>query len=164
MQESTLADQAPPPGKSLVCIHRPRARQGYGLYTGVWDSKNLIADLGNGHSVAYVCDPGKHYFINRSVELVAVVEAELLRDNTYDLWLDTAGAWIASFKLKPVTRGSKDRSHAAIWAKENHWVTRGPSAAGHEHARAQEIELILHDFIEGEKKGRLQHLSADDHR
>lgn len=164
MQASALTSEIPPAGKTLVCIHRPRARQGYGLYTGVWDSKSLIADLGNGHSVAYVCEPGKHYFISRSVELVAVVEADLLPDSTYDLWVDTAGAFIASFKLKPVTHDSKERSEVATWEKENHWVTPGSSAAGYEQSKSQEIELILHDFVDGEKKERLQHLSADDHR
>jgi hypothetical protein len=164
MQPAGLASETPPPGKTLVCIHRPRAAQGYGLYTGVWDSKHLIADLGNGQSVAYVCDPGKHYFIDRSVELISVVEADLLPESTYDLWVDTAGTWIASFKLKPVTHGSKEQSRVAGWLKENHWVTRGPAAIEHERERTPEIELILHDFVGGEKASRVQHLSTDDHR
>ena len=37
----------PPAGKALVLIHRPRAAQGYKLYTGVWDGSHFIADLGN---------------------------------------------------------------------------------------------------------------------
>jgi len=164
MQASTLAPAAPPADKSLVCIHRPRARQGYGLFTGVWDSTTLVADLGNGQSVAYVCDPGKHYFLNRSVELVAVVEADLLPGKTYHLRLDTAGAFIASFKLKPVTHGSPEQAMVATWDRENHWVTRGAEAAQYEQAKTPDVAIILHDFVGGEKKGRLQHLAADDCR
>src|SRR5207237_3319354 len=94
MQKAPAAVGTPPSDKSLVLIHRPRNYQGYGLYTGVWDSRHFIADLGNGHSAAYECEPGTHYFINRSVERVGVVEAQLLPAQTYDLRLDTAGAFI----------------------------------------------------------------------
>src|SRR5215831_11366182 len=78
MLPTTAPSAAVPADKSMVRIHRPRAFQGCALYTGVWDSGHFIADLGNGHSVAYVCDPGTRYFINRSVERVGVVEAGLL--------------------------------------------------------------------------------------
>ena len=164
MQKSVAALEAPPAGKSLVVIHRPRAQQGYGLYTGVWDSTNFLADLGNGHSFAYACEPGKHYFINRSVERVGVIEAELLPEKTYDLRVDTAGTFIASFQLEPIKRGDKSRDKIARWSKENLWVTRGPTAGAHEQLRRKEIELIMKDFISGEKKDRLRKLGADDHR
>jgi len=162
--ERATPPEAPPTGSSLVQIHRPRAAQGYKLYTGVWDSTNMIADLGNGHSVAYVCAPGKHYFINRSVERVGVVEAQLLPDKTYDLRLDTAGAFIASFQLEPIKRGDKLRELTTKWAQEHIWVTRGPLAAEYEQKSRKELELIIHDFVFGEKKDRLRHLDPDDHR
>ena len=164
MEAANLAPAAPPAGKSLVCIHRPRARQGYNLYTGVWDSTSFVADLGNGQSVAYVCDPGKHYFLNRSVELVAVVEADLQPGKTYDLWLDTAGAFIASFKLKPVTHCSPEQAKVATWTTENHWVERGTESVAYEQLRTPEVDTILHDFVGGPKQYRLQHLAADDCR
>jgi hypothetical protein len=163
MQRATPV-ATPPAGKSLVLIHRPRAMQGYKLYTTVWDSTNLIADLGNGHSVAYVCDPGTHYFINRSVERVGVVEAQVLPNQSYHLRLDTAGAFIASFQLEPVKRGD-DGTWKKIpeWTNEHIWVTRGPAAANYERRELREVELIIQDFVHGQKKDRLRHLGPDDH-
>lgn len=154
---------APSPGKSLVLIHRPRHSQGYKLYTGVWDSKKFIADLGNGHSVAYECEPGTHYFINRSVERVGVVEAQLLPDHTYGLWVNIAGAFVASFQIEPLKRGAKNFDNASKWANENTWINRAPPSDEHERVRQSEIELIMKDFISGEKKDRLRHLGPDDY-
>src|ERR1019366_6461774 len=149
----------PPPGQSLVLIHRPRNAQGYGLYTGVWDGRHFIADLGNGNSTAYVCEPGRHYFINRSVERIGVVEADLLPDKIYMLRLGIAGVWIASFQLEPMKRGDRSAEKiAARCEKENAWVGRGSAAAAHETLRQPEIELILKDFVNGDKRDRLRHL------
>jgi hypothetical protein len=164
MQKAASVVDAPPAGKSLVLIHRPRAGQGYKLYTGVWDSTNFLADLGNGHSFTYACEPGRHYFINRSIERVGVVEAELLPEKIYDLRLDTAGAFLASFQLEPIKRSDKTREKIAGWSKENLRVTRGPTAENHERLRRKEIELILQDFVFGAKKDRLRKLGPDDHR
>jgi len=164
MQRSSAPLGPLPTGKAQVEIHRPRAYQGFGLYTGVWDSNKFIADLGNGQSVAYVCEPGTHYFINRSVERVGVVETQLLPEKTYQLWLDTAGAFIASFQLEPVKHGSKQWDQVPAWSKENLWVTRAPPAAVHEEQRQKDIQIILHDFVGGEKADRLRHLGADEHR
>jgi hypothetical protein len=161
----TSAPTGPPPAdKALVLIHRPRAYQGYVLYTGVWDGTNFVADLGNGHSVAYPCDPGQHYFINRSVERVGVVEAQLQPRQIYDLRLDTANSFIASFQIEPINAADPERKNIAGWEKEHLWVTRGPAAAKHEQDRQRDIQLILRDFITGDKKDRLRHLGADDHR
>ena len=55
-----------------------------------------------------------------------------------------------------------EKTHA--WSKENLWVTRGPVAADHERLRRAEIELILKDFVFGEKKDRLRKLGPEDHR
>jgi hypothetical protein len=155
---------APPTGKSEVFIHRPRNMQGYALYTGVWDSYHFVTDLGNGHSTAYVCDAGTHYFINRSVERVGVVEGNLLPDQAYDLWVDTAGAFIASFQLEPVMPGSKQQKMIPKWEREHVWVDRGPEANQYEQSRQKDIELILQDFVSGSKRDRLWHLAPEDHR
>ncbi len=163
MAKASARIDAPSSGKALVLIHRPRNSQGYKLYTGVWDSTTLIADLGNGHSVAYECNPGTHYFINRSVERVGVVEAKLLPDRTYALWINIAGALIASFQIEPLKPGGKNWDQAPKWAAENVWVARAPAAEAHESLRRPEIELIMKDFISGEKKDRLRHLGPDDH-
>jgi len=164
MQKAPAAVTKPPSDKALVLIHRPRAYQGYALYTGVWDSKQFIADLGNGHSVAYECEPGTHYFINRSVERVGVIEAKLLPAQTYDLRLETAGAFIASFQIEPIKHDDRESKEVPKWEKENLWVTRAPAAAAHEQERQKEIELIINDFVSGEKKNRVRHLGPDDHR
>ncbi len=165
LMKPTAAPVGPPvAGKSAVMIHRPRAAQGYGLYTGVWDSTNFLADLGNGHSVAYLCEPGTHYLINRSVERVGVVEAQLLPDQTYDLWLDTCGGFIASFQLEPIKSGDKKRRDVPEWTRENLWLTRAPAAAAHEQQRQRDIQIILMDFTSGEKKDRVRHLTVEDHR
>jgi hypothetical protein len=165
MQPAFAPAMLPPPGKTLVCIHRPRATQGYVLYTGIWDSTKLIADLGNGHSVAYVCEPGKHYFINRSAEVVGVVEADLLPDKTYDLCTHIAGAFVASFKLKPLKPGDKEYQKLPKLLATQMWVTPEPGAAGdYQSRKGKEVEHILQDFSSGDKNDRLQHLSAEDHR
>jgi hypothetical protein len=164
MQGSSAPAGPPPADKALVLVHRPRAFQGYGLYATVWDSTNFLADLGNGNSVAYPCEPGQHYFVNRSVERVGVVDARLLAAQTYDLWLDTAGAFIASFQIEPIKAGDPQRKDVANWEKEHLWVTRGPGASRYEQDHQKDIQLILHDFLEGDKKDRLRRLHPDDHR
>jgi len=166
LMQSASAPVAPPPaGKSLVCIHRPRSGQGYALYTGIWDGTKLIADLGNGHSVAYVCEPGKHYFINRSAEVVGVVEADLLPDKTYDLCTHIAGAFVASFKLKPLKPGDKDYQQLPKLLTTQIWVAPAPVAIeDYQSRKGKEVEQIIQDFVSGDKNDRLQHLSAEDHR
>ena len=181
----------PPPGMALIQIHRPRAQQGYKLYTGVYDSTNMVADLGNGHSVAYVCDPGTHYLINRSVERVGVVEARVLADKTYHLRVGTAGAFIASFQLEPIKKTDSIAKKIPAWTKDHIWVTRALAAARpegsaeftptgldrnrgialpwvakikQEESVRAELELILRDFVNGPKKDRLRHLDPDDSR
>jgi hypothetical protein len=162
MDESAPPPEAPPEGKSLVCIHRPKS--GAKLYTTIWDRVRLIGDLGNGHSLAYVCEPGKHYFINRSVQRTGVVDAELLPGKTYDLWVAIKGTGIVSFELEPVKPGSKERGLVAQWSQENRWVSLRPSAATTDDKKVGEIEDIIRDFTTGRKQARLQHLASTDFR
>jgi hypothetical protein len=163
MQDSVAPPDVPPGEKSLVCIHRRKA--GFKLYTSIWDGTHLIGDLGDGHSLAYVCEPGKHYFLNRSTERAGVVEAELLPGKTYDLWLDIPWAtFVVSFELKPVKPGSKQRDLVAKWSRENRWVTADPSATTPDPRKVSEIEQIIRDFTTGEKQARLQHLAPGDSR
>jgi len=98
------------------------------------------------------------------VERVGVVKAELLPDHIYGLRLDTAGALIASFQLEPLKPGTKQWKKAEVWAKENRWLAKTPAADAHEQERQSEIELILKDFVGGEKQDRLRQLGADEHR
>lgn len=164
MQSVPRPTLVPAAGQSLVLIHRPRAYQGHPLYTGVWDGTNFIADLGNGHSVAYPCEPGRHYLLNRSVERVGVVAAELLPDQIYDLHLTTCGMWIASFQIEPLRQDDKLRRNLPKWEKEHLWVGRNEKAAKHEAERQLDVNLILKDFVSGEKQDRLRHIKPEDHR
>ena len=73
MAASSGVPASPPAGKALVCIHRPKSHAAHNYYIGIWEDTKFIADLGNGHSVAYICEPGKHYFMS----LFAWVEPRL---------------------------------------------------------------------------------------
>jgi hypothetical protein len=94
---------------------------------------------------------------------MGVVEVQLLPGQTYRLWLDDAGVLIPSFRLEPTKPGDKAWPKVLKREKTNLWVTRAPAAAEHEKLRQSEIELIIHDFVSGEKKDRLRHLGPDDH-
>ncbi len=159
MAASLSAPASPPAGKTLVCIHRPRARTEYKVYTAIWDGTKFIADLGNGHSVAYVCEPGQHYFMNLSGDSPACVEAQLLPDKTYDLWVNTF-----PIKLKPVHQGDITQQKIAAWTGENRWVAPASTAADYEQRKQEKIRQLLEEFISGKRHDRLQHMAAEDHR
>jgi hypothetical protein len=163
MQGTASPPAAPPSGKALVCIHRPAAHGGRFVKTGVWDSTHLVGALGSGHSVAYVCDPGQHYFVSRSSDMVAVVEAQLLADKTYDLRVETGGL-VPSLKIKPLKPSDPEAKKVAQWSKENLWVVPGQSAAAYEQKKGESVEEILRDFVHGSKQNRVEHLSSEDHR
>jgi len=165
MTASLSAPASPPAGKALVCIHRPTAGMGWNLYTAIWEDTNFIADLGNGHSVACVCEPGKHYFMNLSVEETGCVEAQLLPDQIYDLRVQSGyGFWVASFKLKPLHQDGKTRQLVTKWTKRNHWVEAASPAAAYEQANQDKIRQLLEEFTSGKRQDKLQHLAPEDHR
>jgi len=165
MAAEASAPTSPPSGKVLVCIHRPKAYFGCKLYSSVWDGTKFIADLGNGHSVAYVCDPGEHYFLNRSAEEQGCVEAQLLPDQTYDLWVKNGyGTWVASFKLVPVDQNQENRQKVAEWTQKNRWVSPASPSEAYEAKKQEEVKQLLDEFISGRRHDKLQQLSADDHR
>jgi hypothetical protein len=156
---------APPAGKALVCIHRPRSYWGQKFYTGVWDGNHFIADLGNGHSVAYVCQPGRHCFLNLSIEAEGCVEADLLPDQTYDLWTDTVLATaLVSFKIKPLHQDEATRQLVAKWTRKHRWVEPAPPSADYELSKQEVVRGLLEDFTSGKRQNKLQHLASEDHR
>jgi len=158
---------APPAGKALVCIHRPKAFWGHPLYTKIWDGTNFIADLGNCHSVAYVCEPGLHYFMNTSAQAEGCVEAQLLPDKTYDLRTETiTSTLIVSFKIKPIQQNAEERQQVAEWTRKNRWVEPGPRASAfvQNEKEQNDIRQLIEDFTSGKRHDKLQHLAADDHR
>jgi len=157
--------ETPPAGKALIFIHCPKTSLYVKLDTGLWDGTNFIGGLGNGYSTAYVCEPGEHYFMNLSVEITACVEAQLLPDQTYDLWVDTyRGMFVTSYKLKPLHQDAKTRRRVAKWTQEDRWVAPGSSAGAYEQAKQDDIRRLLEEFISGLRHEKLQHLAPDDHR
>lgn len=156
---------APPPGKTLVCIHCPKTSLYVKLDTRIWDGTNFVASLGNGFSTAYVCEPGEHYFLNLSVEISACVEASLLPDQTYDLWVDTyRGMFVTSYKIKPLKQDDKTRRRVAKWSEQNRWVERASAAADYEQDKQATVLNLLEEFTAGDRKDKLQHLAPEDHR
>jgi len=165
MAVMSAGPSAPPPGMAMVCIHRPRAGIGAKLYTAVWDDAKFVADLGNGHSSAYVCTPGLHHFLNLSVEETGCIEAQLLPDQIYDLRIDGGyGVWIASFKIVPVHQDAEGKKLVAEWTRKNRWVERPSSSAAYEQARQADISRVIEEFTTGRRHDKLQHLAPDDHR
>jgi hypothetical protein len=164
MAASVGTPAAPPAGKTLVCIHRPKNSMGWKLYTKIWCDSKFIGDLGNRHSMAYVCEPGEHYFMNTSVEETGCVEAQLLPDQTYDLWVQGGyGFWVASFKLKPVQQDDKGRQLVAKWTQQDRWVQATPTPADL-LAKEDHIKSVFEEFISGRRHDKLQHLAPEDHR
>jgi hypothetical protein len=157
MAAALSAPASPPAGKTLVCIHRPRTYIGYTLYVGIWDSTNFVADLGNRHSVAYVCEPGQHYFISLFISS-SCVKVQLLPDKTYDLWM------YSTLELRPVHQDEKMRQRVADWTVNDRWVTPAPTAAGYEQAKRGKARQSLDGFVYGERNNCLLQMAADDHR
>jgi hypothetical protein len=158
MSASLTGPASPPPGKTLVCIHRPKYFSGNRFYVGIWDGTNFVADLGNRHSVACVCEPGQHYFMSLSpFSVPSCVEAQLLPDKTYDLWI------IQAVDMRPVRQDEKMRQRVADWTLNHRWVTPASTAAGYEQAKQEKIRQLLEEFISG-KRHDIRHMTAEDHR
>jgi hypothetical protein len=149
---------SPPAGKALVCIHRQRALIGCKAYVAIWEDTNFIADLGSGHSVACICDPGKHYFVSTSGD-PGCVEAELLADQIYDL---RTGPVV--FALTRLDQDQETRRQVAEWTRENRWIKPAPAAVVYEQAKQDRIRQLIESFISGSRKDKLQHLAPEDHR
>lgn len=156
-QLAGVPPSAPPKGKTLVFFHRPAEALTHLYFTAVWDDEHWIADLGYIQSVAYVCDPGRHVFSSRGPSRVSVVEADLLADQVYDIW-------ISEWKIRPITVGSEQRALVSDWMNRAVWISRGPMAGEYEQRAVEEVGRVIHDFTVGDKKGRLLHLNPEDHR
>ena len=154
---------SPPAGKTLVCFHRPYNKRGRWVTTGLWDGASFVGTVGTGHSIAYVCDPGQHYFSSRSAGPVGVVEAQLLPDKTYDLCVYVEGM-ANIMRVVPVKDIDRTQNRVATWSRENLWVKRDAAAAEFEQQNAQRVKEVLREYVEGNKTNRLAHLAASDHR
>jgi hypothetical protein len=153
MTVSSNIPTSPPAGKALVCIHRPSAVGGNSLYYfGIWVDGKFIADIGNANSVAYVCEPGKHYFLSLFPGEASCIEAQLLPDKTYDLLAER----IWTRRLQPLHQNDKTRRQVAKWP--------AATAAAYEQEKKEMAQQFLEEFISGKRHDKLQHLAADDHR
>jgi hypothetical protein len=92
-----------------------------------------------------------------STESSACVQAQLLPDTTYDLW-------ITLLKLKPIRQGDEIRQRVADWTTKDRWVTPGSTAAGYEQRKQEIIQKVLEEFISGKRHDSLQQMAAEDHR
>jgi hypothetical protein len=154
-----------PPGKARVCIHCPTTSVYMKLPTEVWDGTNFVVELGNGHSLAYDCAPGEHYFINLSVEITGCVEANLQAGQTYDLWVDTyRGMFVASKKIKPVHQDKKGQRLVAKWTRKDSWIDPTPLAAPADPGKLEKLQQLIQEFSSGSRREKLQHLAPEDHR
>jgi hypothetical protein len=157
MTASSHAPTALPPGKVLVYIQRPRNFLGCAMYAAIWEDTKFIGDLGNGNSLACVCEPGRHYFTSTSLGPAACVETQLLPDKTYDLWVDQQ-------QIKPLKQNNESRRRVAEWTQQNRWVEPASSAASYEQARKDNIQQFIDSFTTGKRQKELQHLAAEDYR
>jgi hypothetical protein len=161
MTVSSNIPTSPPAGKALVCIHRPSAVGGNSLYYfGIWVDGKFIADIGNANSVAYVCEPGKHYFLSLFPGEASCIEAQLLPDKTYDLLAER----IWTRRLQPLHQNDKTRRQVAKWSQKNRWIEPAATAAAYEQEKKEMAQQFLEEFISGKRHDKLQHLAPDDHR
>lgn len=164
-----LAESCPteaPADQALVFIHRPREMQGHGLYYTIWLNNELIADIGNGQTAYVLLEPGEYRFVGRSTEVKNVVHAELLAGEIYDLVTDTAGFWVASFRLKPMGKDDELREELPTWKEEHFVVTmlEPPSEELLEYIddTRPKVAVILEEAGQGELE--TFELGPDDHR
>ncbi len=158
-RQATSVPDAPPEGKSLVFIHRPRKNSGHFLYANIWDGKRFIADVGNGHTSYYVCDPGEHYFILRSVENTSTIRGDLEAGGVYDFVVRPAFSWIVvSFKMDPIGADSGFRDDVEGWMQEH--LMHEPiepvgDALEFQTSKAQDTETLIgrYDQEDGKRIG-----------
>ena len=156
MLETEVIPTSAPADKALLFIHRPRVQQGYGLYFGVWMDRQLIADLGNGHTTYLEVAPGTHTIVGRSAEVKTIVEADLAAGQIYDLYTKAAGVWIASFRLHPMNADSEERENIPAWMEEHRIVTLvprdDPRYVKEQEKTQPKIDVILEEAAEGDHK------------
>lgn len=152
--------------KALVFVHRPRAYQGHPLYLGVWLNKELLATLGNGHTTFVELDPGAHTFIGRSVEVKTVIHANLEAGKIYDLRSNAAGAWIASFRLKPIDGDDETWEDLPVWTEEHRFVALDPAQEADRQAHNLELAEMMDTILSEAAAGDLETytLQASHHR
>lgn len=161
--------QQPPPGKALVNFLRPTkyGSRGPGMRQAIFDgSGRMLCDLPGQFQFQYVCDPGEHVFIAWA-DKVTVVKANTVAGKVYDVMVDVSMGWVrADIKLTALTKSDPRRARLAEFEKACRVLsqTRTAHIEEYETTRAARIAEIKRDFLDGDKKDRLQVLGPDDCR
>ncbi len=96
----------PSPDKALVYFMRPSGL-GFAVHFQIWEDYKLLGLCQAKSYFAYECAPGKHLFIGRAENKVAV-EADLEAGKSYYIITQVRmGGWKARMGFIPVTRGSE---------------------------------------------------------
>lgn len=163
MEALQVPPAAPPPGKTLVVVHREKIYAGAEqTYMRIWDGDALAGELGAGQACYHVCAPGKHYIVSEHGSGVSVVEASFFPDQVYDFCIKKERGWSDPLLLMvPVLPGSVESFQVLHWIEELQPVAAAGDAAPEDPARVREI---VEKFTTGSKRGRLQSMAATDHR
>jgi len=152
-----------PEGKSLVFVHRPRESTGAHNYANIWEGTTLIADLGNGHSVYYECEPGEHYFVARAPEHTSVIKADLQAGRIYDAYVKPAwSTWTNSFTMHPILRGDELQAAIEDWLADGptyRWAERTQAVEAYESKNRANVQAIMAGWREGDS-----YIGPTDHR
>ena len=163
MEALQEAPAAPPPGKTLVVVHRDKIYAGaQQTYVRIWDGDALVGDLGAGQACHHVCEPGKHYIVSEHGSGVSVVEATFFPDQVYDFCIRKERGWSDPLLLMvPVLPGSVESFQVLHWIGELQPVAAAGAAAPEDRER---VRAIIEEFTTGLKRGRRLSMAATDHR
>ena len=115
----------PSPDKVLVYFVRPSGF-GFAINFQIWENYDLIGLSQAKSYFAYECDPGKHLFIGRAENKVAV-EADLEAGKSYYILTEPRmGGWRARMAFIPVTRDSKYWAQTETYKTSLNCITAKP--------------------------------------
>ena len=163
MSSPELPPRVVPEGKALVFVHRPRESTGAHNYANIWDGTKLIADLGNGHTVYYECEPGEHYFVARAPEHTSVIKADLEAGRIYDAYVKPAwSTWTNSFMMHPINRDDEIQAAVESWLASGvmyRWAERTQAVEAYESKNRGNVQAIMAGWKEGDS-----YIGPKDHR
>lgn len=136
----------PSPDKALVYFMRPSGL-GFAVHFQIWEDYQLLGLCQAKSFFAYKCAPGKHLFIGRAENKVAV-EADLEAGKSYYIITQVRmGGWKARMGFIPVTRGSEFWGQVEIYKNSlNFTTTNDDVIAGWEAKRRDEIRREIDEI------------------
>lgn len=125
----------PPPGKSLVVFHRVSNMTASGLYFHIWEGKRFVGITRGKQGLAYVCEPGEHFFVGRCQqnghwgavefgEKTTAFSATLLPNQVYDVLCLAHNAIVVHYlSFQPIQAGDIRRRKAIPkWTRSQRWM------------------------------------------